>query len=62
VKMEDARYILPQACVTRMFVSGRDSAWLNFLRLRLSPEAQREIRIVAELIADLSGLQASESV
>ena len=62
VKMEDARYILPQACVTRMFVSGRDSAWLNFLRLRLSPEAQREIRIVAELISDLSGLQASESV
>lgn len=62
VKMEDARYILPQACVTRMFVSGRDSAWLNFLRLRLSPEAQREIRIVAELISDLSGLQASGSV
>jgi len=61
VKMEDARYILPQACVTRMVVSGRDSAWMHFLRLRLSPEAQREIRIVAELISDLSGLRVSES-
>ncbi len=62
VKMEDARYILPQACTTRILVSGRDSAWLHFIRLRAAPEAQREIRIVAQIIQRLSGLKPGQSV
>ncbi len=51
VKKEDARYILPQATSTRLFVSGRKSAWNHFLDLRLDPSAQAEIREVAQMIS-----------
>ncbi len=57
VEMEDARYILPQACTTRILISGRDSAWIHFIRLRAAPEAQREIRLVAQMVQSLSGLE-----
>lgn len=57
VEMEDARYLLPQACTTRILVSGRDSAWLHFIRLRAAKEAQREIRLVAQMVRRLSGLE-----
>ncbi|HIE23528.1 MAG TPA: FAD-dependent thymidylate synthase, partial [Candidatus Korarchaeota archaeon] len=51
VKKEDARYILPQAASTRVFVSGRKNAWNHFLDLRLDPSAQEEIRKVAKIIS-----------
>ncbi|RLG47144.1 MAG: hypothetical protein DRO06_03300 [Thermoproteota archaeon] len=50
VPLEDARYVLPQACLTRMVASGRMDAWIHFVELRDSPEAQWEIRIVARLV------------
>ncbi|RLG41485.1 MAG: FAD-dependent thymidylate synthase [Thermoproteota archaeon] len=51
VKKEDARYILPQAVTTRLFVSGRKIAWNHFLDLRLDPSAQAEIRKVAKMVS-----------
>lgn len=50
VKREDARYCLPQAVHTSMVISGNLQAWYDFLRLRLSPKAQKEIRAVAQEI------------
>lgn len=53
VKMEDARYVLPSASRTALFVSGRQADWHHFLELRLDPSAQREIREIAKVIAEV---------
>lgn len=50
VPKEDARYILPNACYTEIFVSGNFREWRHFLELRLSPRAQWEIRQLAHLV------------
>ena len=50
VPKEDARYILPNACHTEIFVSGNFREWRHFLELRLSPRAQWEIRQLAHLV------------
>lgn len=50
VPKEDARYILPNACCTEIFVSGNFREYRHFLELRLSPRAQWEIRELAHLI------------
>ena len=46
-----ARSILPNACETKIFVSGNSRAWRHFLELRGSPHADTEIRILAVEIA-----------
>lgn len=48
IPKEDARYILPNACYTEIFVSGNFREWRHFLELRLSPRAQWEIRHLAK--------------
>lgn len=50
---EDARYILPNACFTEIYVSGNFREWRHFLELRLSPRAQWEIRELARIILKL---------
>lgn len=50
IPKEDARYILPNACHTEIFVSGNFREWRHFLELRLSPRAQWEIRELAHLV------------
>lgn len=50
VPKEDARYVLPNACYTEIFVSGNFREWRHFLELRLSPRAQWEIRELAHLV------------
>ena len=50
IPKEDARYILPNACHTEIFVSGNFREWRHFLELRLSPRAQWEIRQLAHLV------------
>jgi thymidylate synthase (FAD) len=50
MKQEDARYVLPNACYTKMSVSGTLQGWWDFLRLRLGKNAQDEIRGVAKQI------------
>ncbi len=43
-KKEDARYVLPNACVSELVVSANFREWRHILKLRLSPKAQWEIR------------------
>ena len=44
---QDARYILPQAQETELYVSGNYQAWADFIKLRSSKSAQTEVREVA---------------
>ena len=53
VRKEDARYVLPAALKTALFVSGRQSDWHHFLELRTDIHAQDEIRRFALVVADL---------
>ena len=50
---EQARMILPQNLMTTFYMSGNLRAWSHFLKLRLDPHAQKEIRDVAEMARDL---------
>lgn len=52
LKPEDARFVLPNACTTEIIVSGNFREYRNFLKLRLGPRAQWEIRKVANIILD----------
>ena len=52
LKPEDARFVLPNACATEIVVSGNFREYRNFLKLRLSPRAQWEIRKAAYIILD----------
>ena len=52
IKAEDARFVLPNACSTEIVVSGNFRQYRNFLKLRLSPRAQWEIRQAASIILD----------
>ena len=47
VSKQDARYILPQAQETELYVSGNYQAWVDFIKLRSSKSAQTEVREVA---------------
>ncbi len=51
IRKEDARYILPAALKTAIFVSGRQSDWYHFLELRTDVHAQEEIRKFAWVVA-----------
>ena len=42
-----ARSILPNACETKIFVTGNSRAWRHFLELRGSPHADTEIRLLS---------------
>src|SRR6266571_2319320 len=42
-----ARAVLPNACETKIFVTGNSRAWRHFLELRGSPHADTEIRLLA---------------
>lgn len=44
---QDARYILPQAQETELYVCGNYQAWVDFIKLRSSKSAQLEVREVA---------------
>ncbi len=57
LKKEDARYVLPNASTTRLYVTGNFQAWLDFINLRSGKEVQWEIREVAhEIKKQLSGI------
>ncbi len=60
VRREDARYMLPAALKTALFVSGRQSDWNHFLELRTDVHAQEEIRRLAYVIADMMGWRKRE--
>lgn len=46
--IEDARYILPNACETRIIMTANARSLQNFFRLRCCERAQWEIRALAE--------------
>jgi len=50
IPKEDARFLLPNACPTRIVMSANFREWLHILQLRLAPSAQWEIRELARQI------------
>ncbi|NLN84272.1 MAG: FAD-dependent thymidylate synthase, partial [Firmicutes bacterium] len=50
IPSEDARYVLPNACETKIVVTMNARSLYNFLTVRLCTRAQWEIRKMAELI------------
>ncbi|MCU0913061.1 MAG: FAD-dependent thymidylate synthase [Planctomycetes bacterium] len=50
LKKEDARFVLPNACVSEIVVSADLREWRHIFHLRLSPKAQWEIRQACELM------------
>ena len=48
IKKEDARFILPNACETRIIVTMNTRALYNFFERRLCTRAQWEIRMLAD--------------
>lgn len=52
LKNEMARYVLPNACQTKICVTANFRALRNFLKLRLSKRAQHEIRDLANIMLD----------
>lgn len=47
MKKEDARYILPQSCITQLNMTGNFQMWRDLLNNRTKKAAQWEIREVA---------------
>lgn len=50
VAREQARAVLPQAMLTRFYMSGNLRNWVHFLKLRKDGHAQEEVQIVARRI------------
>ncbi len=53
LKKEDARYVLPNACVSEIVISANFREWRHILKTRLSPKAQWEIKGVCQVIFDI---------
>ena len=49
---ETARFVLPECTTTKLFMNGTIRSWVIFLNVRLHKTAQKEIRLIAELIRD----------
>ena len=54
VKPEEARRILPQAMMTTIWGAFQPTQLANFFTLRLHKTAQREIRLIAEAMKEIS--------
>ena len=54
VEAEDARYILPNACETTIFITMDFRNFFHFLNERLCTRAQKEIRDIAKEMAKLA--------
>jgi len=50
IPKEDARFLLPNACPTKLVMSANFREWLHVLELRLATSAQWEIRELARQI------------
>ena len=47
IKSQDARFVLPQAQATELYVVGNYQAWKDFIKLRATAHAQEEVREIA---------------
>jgi len=54
---QDARFWLPQAQATELYVAGNYQAWKDFIELRNTKHAQKEVRdVAAEIERQLQGI------
>lgn len=53
VARECARFILPEAAKTTLYMKGNVRSWIHYLQGRLSEDTQKEHRIVAQEVAKL---------
>lgn len=53
VAKECARFVLPQATQTRIYMSGTIRSWIHYIELRSSNGTQKEHMVVANAIKDL---------
>lgn len=49
---EQRRWMLPQAQMSKYVITGTMEAWERVIRLRCSPHAQKEVRLLIEQVAD----------
>jgi thymidylate synthase (FAD) len=52
IPVEDARYVLPNACTTNIMVTMNARELLHFFTMRCCNRAQWEIRMVADLMLE----------
>ena len=57
VAREQARAVLPQATMTRFYMTGNLHNWLRFINLRDTEHAQKEARLIAQKINTLLSAQ-----
>jgi thymidylate synthase (FAD) len=53
VAKESARFVLPLATKTRLYMSGTIRSWIHYLQVRLDPSTQKEHRELAEQIKSI---------
>lgn len=53
VAPEQARMVLPLSCFTEFYMTGSLAAWSRLYNLRIQPDAQKEVREVAEQIGSI---------
>ncbi|MGD0785521.1 MAG: FAD-dependent thymidylate synthase [Sedimentisphaerales bacterium] len=53
LKREDARFVLPNACTSEIVVTANLREWRHIIKIRTSPKAQWEIRIVCSKIFEI---------
>jgi thymidylate synthase (FAD) len=58
LRKEDARFVLPNACMSEIVVSANFREWRHIFRVRLSPKAQWEVRQACSLILEQLAIQA----
>lgn len=52
IRNEDARFVLPNACATDIVITGNFREFRHIFRVRCSPHAQWEIRMVCQAMLD----------
>jgi len=53
VAKEQARFLLPMAATTTMYMKGSLRSWIHYLSIRRGPETQKEHRDIADAIYDI---------
>ena len=53
ISREMTRIFQPVSSMTRLYITGKLRNWLDFLRLRKAPDAQKEIRDLADALFEL---------
>ena len=54
IKKEDARFVIPNACLTKFMMTANLREWRHFIKIRSDKAAQWEVRSIAkDILADL---------